>query len=62
MEVTLFLFLLNPKYYQNKIWSNTSVSFNNLFLAQCWRLETRSRPFYNFNRMTLEQDLAIFSS
>ena len=26
MEVTLMLILLNPKYYQNEIWSNASVS------------------------------------
>ena len=25
------LFLLNPKYYQNEIWSNTSVSYNKYF-------------------------------
>ena len=40
------LFLLNAKYYQNEIWSNPSASFNkhfNMFLAQCWRLETSSR-------------------
>ena len=52
MEVTLF----NLKYYQNEICSNTTVSYNKHFrhaLAQCWRLKTSSRPFYDFNEMTI---------
>ena len=28
----------------------------NMFLAQCWRRETSSRPFYDFNEMTLYRD------
>ena len=32
MEVTLSLFLLNPKCYQNEIWSNTSVLYDKHFL------------------------------
>ena len=27
-----YLFLLNPKYYQNEIWSNTSVLYGTHFL------------------------------
>ena len=28
MEATAWLFLLNPKIYQNDTWENTSVSYN----------------------------------
>ena len=31
LEVTLHLFLLNPKYYQNETWPNTSVSYSKHF-------------------------------
>ena len=31
MEVTLLFNVFNPKYYQNEIWSYTSVSFNKHF-------------------------------
>ena len=42
---------MNPKYYQNEIWSNTSVVYDKyLFLAQCCRLETSS---YDFIKMTI---------
>ena len=34
----------------------------NMFLTQCWRLGFSSRPFYDFNEMTIEQYLSIFSS
>ena len=30
-KLHLFLFLLNPKYYQNEIWSNTSVLYDKDF-------------------------------
>ena len=33
-----------------------------MFLAQCWRLETSSRPIYDFNEMTIKQDFSVFSS
>ena len=36
-------------------------NISNMFLAQCWRLETSSRPFYDFIKMTIQQDLAIFN-
>ena len=35
-------------------------NISNMFLAQCWRLETSSRPFYDFIKMTIGRDLAIF--
>ena len=37
-------------------------NISNLFLAQCWRLETNSRLFYFFIKMTIKQDLTIFNS
>ena len=33
-----------------------------MFLVQRWRLETSSRPFYDFTKITIWQDLAIFHS
>ena len=62
MEVTLLKsFLLNPMYYQNEIWSNTSAiticititNISNMFLAQYWRLEASSMPFYEFIKMAI---------
>ena len=37
-------------------------SIYNMFLAQYWRLKTSSRPFQDFNKMTIKLDLSIFSS
>ena len=37
-------------------------NISNSFLAQCWRLETSPRPFYDFIKMTIYRDLAIFNS
>ena len=34
----------------------------NMFLAQWWRLETGSRLFYDFIKMTILRDLALFNS
>ena len=48
------------KFDQILVYRITQIS--NMFLAHCWRLETSSRPFYDFNEMTLEKDLSIFSS
>ena len=65
MLFTLILIFLNPKHCQSDIWSNTSVLMTNIyiiFLAQCWRWETSSRSFYDFIKMTIYQDLAIFNS
>ena len=64
IKLHLCLFLLNPKYYQNDIWLNTSVLYDKDFACfhQCGRLETSSRPFYHFIKMTIQRDLAIFYS
>ena len=34
----------------------------NMFLIQYWRLETSPGLFYDFIKMTIWQDLAIFNS
>ena len=36
-------------------------NISNMFLVECWRLETSSRFFYDFIQMTTQQDLAIFN-
>ena len=36
-------------------------NISNMFLAECWRLETSSRLFFDFIKMTIQQDLAIFN-
>ena len=36
-------------------------NISNMFLAECWRLETSSRLFYDFIKMTIQQDLIIFN-
>ena len=63
-KLHLCLFLLNPKFYQNEIWSNTSVLYDRHFqhvLTECCRLETSSRFFYDSIKKTIQQDLAIFN-
>ena len=37
----------------------TNVS--NMFLAECWGLEASSRLFYDFIKVAIQQDLAIFN-
>ena len=37
-------------------------NISNIFLPQCWRLETSSKPFYYYIKMTILWDLAIFNS
>ena len=37
-------------------------NISNMFLAQFWRLESSSRPFYDFIKMVILRDLAIFNS
>ena len=34
----------------------------NMFLAQCWKLETSSRRFYDFIKVTILRCLAIFDT
>ena len=37
-------------------------NISNMFLTQCWRLKTSSRPFYDFFKMIIQPDMAIFNS
>ena len=57
-----FFWILSPiktKFGQVLVCCMTNIS--NMFLAECWRLETSSRFFYDFIKMTIQQDLAIFN-
>ena len=52
--------ILSPikmKFGQILVCCMTNIS--NMLLAECWRLETSSRLFYDFIKMTIQQDLAI---
>ena len=60
MEVThnksyIYAYLCGlPKYYQNEIWSNTiALNDKHFWHDSGWRLETNSRPFYDFIEMTI---------
>ena len=58
----LIFWILSPikiKFGQILVCCMTNIS--NMFLAEWWRLETSSRPFYDFIKMTIQQDLAIFN-
>ena len=46
------------KFGQTLLYCMTNIS--NMFLAECWRLETSSGLFYD-TKMTIQQDLAIFN-
>ena len=37
-------------------------NFSNMFLVLCWGLEGSSNPFYDFIKITIWQDLAIFNN
>ena len=57
-----FFWILSPikmKFGQILVCCMTNIS--NMFLAECWRLETSSRLFYDFIKMAIQQDLAIFN-
>ena len=51
---------IKMKFGQILVCCMTNIS--NMFLAQCWRLETSSRPFHNFIKTTIKQDPTIFHS
>ena len=36
-------------------------NISKMFLAECWRVETSSRLFYDFIKIKIQQDLAIFN-
>ena len=45
------------KFCQIVVCCMTKIS--HMFLAECWRLETSSRPFYDLIKMAIQQDLVI---
>ena len=45
------------KFGQILVCSMTNIS--NMFLTECWRLETSSSLFYDFIKKTMQQDLDI---
>ena len=57
MEVTIMLISLEIlsaiKMKFGKILVCYMTNISNMFLAECWRLETSSRPFYDFIKMTI---------
>ena len=64
MEVTLLL--ISFESYALSKWNLVKylccmTNISNMVLAECWRLETSSRLFYDFIKMTIQQDLAIFN-
>ena len=57
-----FFWILSPiKMKLGQILVCCLTNISNMFLAECWRLKTSSRLFYEFIKMTMQQDLAIFS-
>ena len=57
-----FFWILSPikmKFGQILVCCMTNIS--NMFFAECWRLETSARLFYDFIKMAIQQDLAIFN-
>ena len=58
-----FFWILSPiKMKLGQILVCPMTNISNMFLAQCWRLETSFRPFYDFIKMVTVQNLAIFNS
>ena len=57
-----FFWILSPikmKFGQILVCCMTNIS--NIFLTECWRLETSSRIFCDFIKMAIQQDQAIFN-
>ena len=57
-----FFWILSPikmKFGQKLVCCMKNIS--KMFLAECWRVETSSRLFYDFIKIKIQQDLAIFN-
>ena len=57
-----FFWILSPikmKFGQILVCWMTNIS--NMFLAECWRLGTSTKLFYDFIEMKIQQDMAIFN-
>ena len=62
MQVTYFFWIPSSiKLKFGQILACCMTNISNMFLAKCWRLETSSRLYYDFIKMTIQQDLAIFN-
>ena len=57
----LFWILSRIKMKLGQILLYCMTSISNIFLAECWRLETSSRIFCDFIKITIQQDLTIFN-
>ena len=63
LHLSLFFLILSPtKMKLGQILVCYLKNISNTVLAQYWRLETSSRPFYDLIKMTIGQDLTIFNS
>ena len=57
-----FFWILSPiKMKFGRILVCCVTNISNMFLTECWRLETGSRLFYDFIKKTIQQDLTIFN-
>ena len=57
-----FFWILNPiKMKFGQIIVCCMMNISSMFLAECWRLEAGSRLCYDFIKMKIQQDLAIFN-
>ena len=61
MQVRLMLLSFESQVQFGQILVCCMTNISNMFLAECWRLETSSRPFYDFIEMAIQQALAIFN-
>ena len=56
-----FWILSHIKMKSSQILVRWMTNISNMFLAECWRLETSTKFFYGFIKMTIQQDMAIFN-
>ena len=57
-----FFWILSPiKIKFGQILMCWMANISNMFLVECWRLETSTKLFYDFIKMTIQQDMAIFN-
>ena len=57
-----FFWIVSPiKVKFGQILVRCMTNMSKMFLAECWRLETSSRLFYDFIKMTKKQDLTNFN-
>ena len=61
VQVRLMLLSFNSQVLFAQILVCCMTNICNMFLDECWRLETSSRPFCDFIEMAIQQALAIFN-